>query len=64
MDEQKVSKASPAVSQRLIICGIVLVVGIVGMVALAGMKAPPAESEFKERPCVSRSDPWPRKMSR
>lgn len=50
MDDQKVSKASPAVSQRLIICGIVLVVGIVGMVALAGMKAPPAESEFKERP--------------
>jgi len=50
MDEQKVSKASPAVSQRLIICGIVLVVGIVGMVALAGMKAPPAESELKERP--------------
>lgn len=50
MDKQKVSNASPAVSQRLIICGIVLVVGIVGMVALAGMKAPPAESELKERP--------------
>ncbi len=37
MDEQKGSKASPAISQRLIICGIVLVVGIVGMVALTGV---------------------------
>jgi hypothetical protein len=50
MDEQKGSKASPGISQRLIICGIVLVVGIVGMLVLAGLKAPPAESEFKERP--------------
>lgn len=50
MDEQKASKTSPAVSQRLIICGLVLLVGIVGMVTLAGMKEPPAESEIKERP--------------
>ena len=49
MDEQKASKTSPAVSQRLIICGLVLLVGIVGMVTLAGMKEPPAESEIKER---------------
>jgi len=49
MDEQKVSKASPAVSQRLIICGLVLMAGIVSMVVLASMKEPPAESELKER---------------
>ncbi len=36
--------------QRLIICAIVLLVGVVAMLALASMKKPPAEARLDERP--------------
>ncbi|MDJ0722977.1 MAG: HlyD family efflux transporter periplasmic adaptor subunit [Desulfobacterales bacterium] len=36
--------------QRLIICAVVLLVGVVAMLALASMKKPPAEARLDERP--------------
>jgi RND family efflux transporter MFP subunit len=40
----------PRVVQRLIICAVVLLVGVVAMLALASMKKPPAEARLDERP--------------
>ncbi len=40
----------PRAIQRLIICTIVLLVGVVAMLALASMKKPPAEARLDERP--------------
>ena len=40
----------PKAAQRLIICAVVLLVGVVSMLALASMKKPPAEARLDERP--------------
>ncbi len=40
----------PRAVQRLIICSLVLLTGVVAMLALASMKKPPAEARLDERP--------------
>ena len=50
LNHKKTAEPGHHVVRRIIICSGVLLVGIVGMIALAKMKKPPAEAERKERP--------------
>ena len=50
MKVERPNSKGPRAVQRLIICTIVLLIGVVAMLALASMKKPPAEARLDERP--------------
>jgi RND family efflux transporter MFP subunit len=49
MSNQSISEANKQLPRRILICVGVLAVGVIAMVALAGMKQPPAEVKTEER---------------
>ncbi len=49
MEQEKLSKADGRVLRRIVICSVVIAVGMIGMLALASLRKPPAEVERQER---------------
>jgi len=50
MRKQPIENQNKRIPRRILLCVAVLAVGVAAMVALAGMKQPPAEIEAQERP--------------
>jgi len=50
MDSSRLGSIIASVSTRIIACVAVLLLGVSGMLALAGMKKPPTEAAYRERP--------------
>ncbi len=44
------SKTAGKIITRLVFCAVFILLGLMGMLALASMKKPPAEVRHKERP--------------